>query len=576
MMLWMVYSLLVAVLLTLAAHGAERVLRLHGRATRWVWLSAILLSFTLPALLPWLIRVLASDGAGLLVPSATISLTAPALIVDAAPAFSWSGLLQAAWICASALLAVYGVWSLSRLSRSRRTWRPDTVLDQDVLISDEMGPAVVGLVAPAIVLPEWVRTLPHTEQALILAHERAHIEAGDPWLVRMSQVAPVLMPWNVPLWLQARRLRECVELDCDARLLATGEDADGYAELLLNVGERATRVMFAAAMAEPRSLLEKRIVRLFERRPRRTVLLTSVWSALALVAFFAAFNAPLPAKPAVSQEQQQQQQEWTPTFTPFTVPPELLNAPEVSLALQRFYPPLLRSADVGGTVKLWFYIDAKGNVARVLLKSSSGHAALDDAALKVAEIMRFSPARNRDQLVAVWVDMPIVFKPGKPARDTLAEVRARGFTSRASAAERRVRDTVATGPRISERKLAAFTPPVLKQRADTIVVLPAIRETPDTGAPVLLNAEAVARALQRYYPPLLRDAGVGGEVLIWFYVDEEGKVTKTALKKSSGEKALDDAALKVAELLQFAPARKDGQPIAAWIDLPIAFRTNQP
>ena len=583
MMLWMVYSLLVAVLLTLAAHGAERVLRLHGRATRWVWLSAILLSFTLPALLPWLIRVLASDGAGLLVPSATISLTAPALIVDAAPAFSWSGLLQAAWICASALLAVYGVWSLSRLSRSRRTWRSDTVLDQDVLISDEMGPAVVGLVTPAIVLPEWVRTLPHTEQALILAHERAHIDAGDPWLVRLSQVAPVLMPWNVPLWLQARRLRECVELDCDARLVATGEDADGYAELLLNVGERATRVVFAAAMAEPRSLLEKRIVRLFERRPRRTVLLTSVWSALALVAFFAAFNAPLPAKPAVSQEQQQQQQEWTPTFTPFTVPPELLNAPEVSLALQRFYPPLLRSADVGGTVKLWFYIDAKGNVARVLLKSSSGHAALDDAALKVAEIMRFSPAKNRDQLVAVWVDMPIVFKPGKTPRDTLIEVRPGRASPGASWTP-----APAVSPPIPKRQQARgrvqplseeiIASPLrgLKERADTIVVLPTIRETPDTGAPVLLNAEAVARALQRYYPPLLRDAGVGGEVLIWFYVDEEGKVTKTALKKSSGEKALDDAALKVAELLQFAPARKDGQPIAAWIDLPIAFRTNQP
>ena len=94
MMLWMVYSLLVAVLLTLAAHGAERVLRLHGRPTRWVWLSAILLSFALPALLPWLIRVLASDGAGLFVPSATISLAAPALIVGAAPSFSWSSVLQ--------------------------------------------------------------------------------------------------------------------------------------------------------------------------------------------------------------------------------------------------------------------------------------------------------------------------------------------------------------------------------------------------------------------------------------------------------------------------------------------------
>ena len=45
MMVWMEYSLLVAVLLTLAAHGAEKVVRLNGRATRWVWLGALLLSF---------------------------------------------------------------------------------------------------------------------------------------------------------------------------------------------------------------------------------------------------------------------------------------------------------------------------------------------------------------------------------------------------------------------------------------------------------------------------------------------------------------------------------------------------
>jgi TonB family protein len=590
MMLWMVYSLLVGLLLTFAAHGAERVLRLHGRATRYVWLSALLLSLGLPALIPWVTRLLASDGAGLLVPSsATISLASPLVVSNAGPAFSWSLALQIGWISASALLVVYGVLSLWRLARSRRGWRPDTVLEQDVLISDEVGPAVVGLIDPAIVLPKWVRTLSYSEQALIIAHERAHIEAKDPWLVRLSQVAPVLMPWNVPLWLQSKRLRECVELDCDARLLATGEDADGYAELLLHVGERVTRVVFAAAMAEPRSLLEKRIMRLFERRPRRTALLTSVWGAVALVAFFAAFNAPLPAK--TSQGQEQQQQEWTPTFTPFTVPPELLNAREVSAALQRFYPPLLRSADVGGTVKLWFYIDREGNVAKVLLKSGSGHAALDDAALKVAEVMQFSPAKNRDQIVAVWVDMPIVFRTKEPQKDTLTEVRAKAFkTSQAPAsapvtvpagvpkpdevsATRRVspstiRDRRAAETVISERKLL----PTEKARADTIVVLPTIREVPDAGAPVLLNGPAVAQALQRYYPPLLRDAGIGGEVLIWFYVDEEGKVAKAQVKKSSGEGPLDDAALKVAELMQFAPARKDGQPVAAWIDIPISFR----
>ena len=40
---------------------------------------------------------------------------------------------------------------------------------------------------------------------------------------------------------------------------------------------------------------------------------------------------------------------------------------------------------------------------------SSRHEALDDAALKVAEVYRFSPALNRDQPVAVWVAFPITF-----------------------------------------------------------------------------------------------------------------------------------------------------------------------
>jgi protein TonB len=102
--------------------------------------------------------------------------------------------------------------------------------------------------------------------------------------------------------------------------------------------------------------------------------------------------------------------EAAPTFTPFTVPPELKNPADVQRALQRYYPPLLRDAGIGGSVKIWFLIDEAGKVIKTSLKTGSGHQALDDAALKVADIMQFSPALNRDQKVKVWVDMPIVFR----------------------------------------------------------------------------------------------------------------------------------------------------------------------
>ncbi len=99
-----------------------------------------------------------------------------------------------------------------------------------------------------------------------------------------------------------------------------------------------------------------------------------------------------------------------PTFTPFTVRPDLKNTNEVRRALEREYPPLLRDAGIGGTVNVWFFIDEQGRVIRTQVQQSSGHKALDDAALKVADIMEFTPALNRDKRVQVWVAFPITFQ----------------------------------------------------------------------------------------------------------------------------------------------------------------------
>lgn len=98
-----------------------------------------------------------------------------------------------------------------------------------------------------------------------------------------------------------------------------------------------------------------------------------------------------------------------PTFTPFTVRPDIRNRNEVARALEREYPPLLRDAGIGGTVDVWFFIDEEGNVVRTQVDKSSGHKALDDAALKVADIIEFTPALNRDKRVPVWISLPITF-----------------------------------------------------------------------------------------------------------------------------------------------------------------------
>lgn len=97
-------------------------------------------------------------------------------------------------------------------------------------------------------------------------------------------------------------------------------------------------------------------------------------------------------------------------FTVLSVMPDLLNRVEVQRALQRNYPPLLRDAGIGGTAVVWLLLGPDGRVTRTEVKETSGHGALDDAALRVAPIMRFSPAKNRDENVSVWVAVPLVFR----------------------------------------------------------------------------------------------------------------------------------------------------------------------
>jgi len=99
-----------------------------------------------------------------------------------------------------------------------------------------------------------------------------------------------------------------------------------------------------------------------------------------------------------------------PQYTPMTVSPILQNRSAVQRALERNYPAMLRDAGIGGTPTVWFFVDENGRVLRTLLNTSSGHDALDNAAINVAQVMEFSPALNRDQKVPVWVSIPIVFQ----------------------------------------------------------------------------------------------------------------------------------------------------------------------
>jgi TonB family protein len=93
--------------------------------------------------------------------------------------------------------------------------------------------------------------------------------------------------------------------------------------------------------------------------------------------------------------------------------------------------------------------------------------------------------------------------------------------------------------------------------------------------PEITNRDAVARALERAYPPTLRDTGIEGSVVLYFLLNEEGETEKIQVGESSGFEQFDDAALDVGRVVRFTPALNHGERVAVWIQLPINFTTRR-
>lgn len=520
---WMLWSIGAGLLFLVAGLALERLLD-GGR--RWVWVAAGAGTVIVPA-----VRLLAGAVGGQGAPPAAPIVLEPLAVTVAGDSalHSLDGVLQLGWVVLSAMLAVTALFGGWRFLRRRASWREGSLLGRSVLWTRGSGPAVVGLIASRIVMPEWVRGAGPERQELVLAHEEEHQRARDVQLRFLAAVLLVAFPWNPALWIQYRRLNLAMELDCDTRVMRRWPERRAlYGDLLLRVGTRGRILpgIAVAALAEQPSLLERRIRALLNKAPQvrlaqGAMLLFGAIMVIGLAVVIPGITGEdardgAPAELDISAE---------PVFTPFTVKPDYVNGSEIMQALEREYPPLLRDAGIGGTVIVWFFIDETGVVANQQIQESSGHQALDDAALRVAPVFRFTPALNRDQAVPAWVQFPITFAMDPGAGDAEADISAR----------------------------PTFTPYTVK--------------------PDYVNGPEIMEALEREYPPLLRGAGIGGTAIVWFFIDENGEVKDQQIKESSGHQALDEAALRVAPVFRFTPALNRDETVPVWVQLPITFTT---
>lgn len=179
----------------------------------------------------WILPPLAALA--MLVPArvVTIRLAAPpmemagaAVGIAAAPAsapFDVQPLLVALWLAGLVASLAWQTWRQLQFTQAARAGRA--------------GPAVVGLLRPRVVTPDdFAQRYTPAERAIVLAHEQAHLERGDPTVNAALALLTCVNWFNPAAHVMSHWLKIDQELACDARVVAAHPKArKAYAQAML-------------------------------------------------------------------------------------------------------------------------------------------------------------------------------------------------------------------------------------------------------------------------------------------------------------------------------------------------------
>jgi len=261
----MIYAIVLGILLSGSAHFLDMGVRALGRPTRWLWIMAMAAVAGAPVLSRLWVPAPSGSPPGSLPVELLYQLLAQGMAEGTASAAIRPALdrpLVFLWVLSSALVVLAVIFTSLRLHRTARGWKRQTLGTEEITVSHGLGPAVLGLFRPIIVLPSWALSLAREKLDMILLHEREHRDARDPALLTLGLLMVAIAPWNPALWWMARRLHLAVEGDCDGRVLEKGISAKAYGNILLEVASGAQGLSsLAPALAEGgQTFLERRLL----------------------------------------------------------------------------------------------------------------------------------------------------------------------------------------------------------------------------------------------------------------------------------------------------------------------------
>ncbi len=386
-----------AIMLVLALRGSwSRWFGATALPLLWLLVPAALLAVALPA------RVEVVDAA-VLIPTARETGAVEATMATSTAATVASDLTIALWLLGSAVSAVHFLRLQRRFRRllGRIVDRGDGIKRAE---STVIGPAVLGLLRPQIVVPaDFEQRFDAEQQALILTHERSHLRRGDLFANALATALRTIYWFNPLIHYAAVRMRHDHELASDADVLNQHPHARRrYADTLLNA-QLAVPGLPVGCLWQSSHPLKERIIMLKQAPLPRSRISLGLATGLVLTLGVSALAWSMqPARQSAAGE--------STDPTPTTVAANAGDSGPSYRALKPpRYPKEALDAAQSGRLVLDVGVDAEGLPTDVSVASATNPGVFDAVAIEAVKGWKFNPATKDGKPIASRVQVPVCF-----------------------------------------------------------------------------------------------------------------------------------------------------------------------
>ena len=272
----------------------------------------------------------------------------------------------------------------------------------EVRVGEVQTPVLMGLMRPAVLLPDSSNAWNDEQRRMVLTHELNHHRQWDTWTNLLGQVIRTVFWFHPVVWLLVSRLSREQELACDEAVISSGHLPKDYAAFLLDHVRRLTSSqVFARAMAGSGArTLKARFANLLDEVPR-PVLTRRITVAIGVLA--AATAGLTVVKPVLSQSKSADAPRGV-----YKVGGEVTQ-PAVLSKVEPKYSEAARAAKISGPVQLKLIVSAEGKPENIEVTDGLGYG-LDEAAIDAISQWTFQPATKEGRPVAVTATILVNFR----------------------------------------------------------------------------------------------------------------------------------------------------------------------